>query len=159
MTLSQLDDALPNGLHDAYLLGLDVDFVAGTALLKVKLLVDTSRGAVLHKDAEIRLSGLAALVVEGPERILNPSTGLGISSFETSAQQYPALTQFPAEVRDMFHSLYVEPPWNGFYSYRGRRSRSSLGASRAVLATQPAGQLILQAMIRRTFDFSAPGIC
>lgn len=114
MTLSELDDTLPNGLHDAYLTGLSVFYDQGTASLKVKLLVSGSGEKARHKDAEIRLAGLVALVVEGPEQALRSSGPLGISSFETSEQHYPGLSRFSQEVKGLFHSLYVEDPWNSF---------------------------------------------
>lgn len=114
MTLSELDDTLPNGLHDAYLSGLTVCFVSGTVELKVKLLVSASGEKARYQDAEINLTGLASLVIDGPEEAAKASGPLGFSSFETSEQHFPGLPRFPEGVRKLFHSLYVEHPWNSF---------------------------------------------
>lgn len=114
MTLSELDDTLPNGLHDAYLTGFAVAFDQSAAWLRVKLLVSGPTERARHADAEIRLAGLAAFVVEGPENVPTSSAPLGISSFETSDEHYPGLIRYPPEVRGLFHSLYVDAPWNSF---------------------------------------------
>lgn len=114
MTLSQLEDTLPNGLHDAFLMGLILSFDQGTASLKVRLLVSGNGEKARYEDAEIRLGGLAAVVVEGPERVSSIPAPLGICSFETSEKHYPAFSQVPEEIRRLFHSLYVESPWNSF---------------------------------------------
>jgi|GEM_PF-2778934 len=114
MTLSELDDSLPNGLHDAYLLGITVSFAERTASLFVSLLVSEVGESVRYERAEIRLTGLLAFVVEGPERRIDQGVPLGICSFDTTEEHYPALSRFGEEDQRLFHSLYVEPPWNGF---------------------------------------------
>jgi hypothetical protein len=115
-----LDDTLPNGLHDAELLGLSVSFERGTATLAVK--IDISNDAKpLYAAAEIRLSGLVAFVMEGPQELVNLQDSVGISSFETSEQHYPAFANFAPEIKKIFHSLYLEEPWNS-YIHIGARS-------------------------------------
>ncbi len=114
MTLSELDATLPNGLHDAYLTGLSVCFEERTASLKMNLLVSGEGETARFAAAEIRLSGLLALVVDGPEQLWDFHGPLGVCSFETSEHQYPGLSRFPKDVQRLFHSLYVEDPWNSF---------------------------------------------
>lgn len=114
MTLSELDNSLPNGLHDAYLSDMTFHFESGTASLKVKLLVSAEGQKTRHEDAEIRLSGLAAVVVEAPERAIEKPHQLSFSSFDTSERRFVELSRYPEEIQSLFHSLYLESPWNGF---------------------------------------------
>lgn len=115
MTLSELDDTLPNGLHDAYLTGMSIRFDQSTATLFVKVLVSETEERVRHADAEIRLQGLLAIVVEGPESVSRAIAGrLGMSSFTTTAEHFRGLISFPPETHGLFHSLYIEEPWNSF---------------------------------------------
>lgn len=114
MTLSELDNTLPNGLHDAYLLGLTVSFADRTASLFFKLLVGETDEAARYERAEIRLTGLVAFVVEGLACRFIQGAPLGICSFDTTENHYPGLLRFSEEDRRLFHSLYVEEPWNSF---------------------------------------------
>ena len=114
MTLSELDNSLPNGFHDAYLTGLSVYFRTGQAELDVQLLVNGIGEAIQYREAKLRLSGLTAFVWEPPDQISVFSRPIGISSFETIVENFPGLIRFPEEVRRLVHSFYVESPWNTF---------------------------------------------
>ena len=114
MTFAELDSTLPNGLHDAYLVGMTVSFETGTATLKLEILVSQPGEETRYENAEIRLSGLVALVIDGPQEVSTESFPLPIDSFETSEKEFPGLSRFPQAVRTLFYSLYVNDPWNSF---------------------------------------------
>lgn len=115
MNLPQLTKTLPNGLHDAYLIGFDVSFTDATAVLRVRILVNSIDEETRHEDAEIYLEGLQALVIEGPQMISQPlATPLDISSFDTTEEYYPAFATFPEAIKINFLSLYLDDPWNSF---------------------------------------------
>lgn len=114
MTFAELDDALPNGLHDAYLKNIAVCFKTRTAELELALIVDLEGTKPIYKDASIRLSGLWALVIDGPDVAMDLDEGVRIDSFVTNQEQFSNLSTYSPEVRRLFHSLYLFEPWNSF---------------------------------------------
>ena len=71
MTLEELAHNLPNGLHDAELLGLNVDYVGRTISLIVEVWVGDIDGPIetreTYRKARIDVSGLQFLVIEPPD--------------------------------------------------------------------------------------------
>ena len=126
MTLSELDDSLPNGIHDAYLERLSVSFAEGSVTLGLKLLVSSVGEKARYQDAEIKASGLLVLVIQGPDGApTSISEPLGICSFQTSEQYYPGFSNCAKEIQPMFHSFYVEEPWNSYIHIAAERAEIS----------------------------------
>ena len=116
MTLADLENTFPYGLHDTFLMGFTVSFPHGTAVLDV--LINVTRNEPEfdpeYKRANIYLNGLVAFVVEIPW-VVGPMDGpLDICSFDTTEYQYPGFSKIPPEEQKKFRSLYVGKPWDNY---------------------------------------------
>lgn len=70
MTLDQLDDALPNGFHDAQIRSFEVDYVSGTATFRLNLLVgwpdDPKPERDAYQEATLVVMGLCFCSIDAP---------------------------------------------------------------------------------------------
>jgi hypothetical protein len=70
MTLEQLANTLPNGLHDSALKGLSIDYEGRTLRLDVSIKIGNSDGAREQRDdirdARIDISGVVFFVIDPP---------------------------------------------------------------------------------------------
>jgi hypothetical protein len=72
MTLDELQHTLPNGLHDAELAGINLDFPAGKAALTVNVDIGDSRAddrlrdGDMYRAARIEFAGVQFLVIDPP---------------------------------------------------------------------------------------------
>lgn len=71
MTLDELERSLPNGLHDAELVGLEVDYPARKAVLNVNVDIGDSDDAPSpsaqnYRAARIQFSGIQFVVIDPP---------------------------------------------------------------------------------------------
>lgn len=114
MTFPELARTLPNGLHDADLLDIEVSFERGVAALAVRLDVGTNdEDNVQLREATVRLVGIRAIVIEGPNHQWEAADSLDISNVVTSAENYPAYASYSHEVQKLFLSLFVGQ-WNSY---------------------------------------------
>ncbi len=72
MQLVELEYSLPNGFHDALLEGIEVDYIAQKALMRMQLHVGDPDGATedereAYKRAELDLSGVLYFVIDAPD--------------------------------------------------------------------------------------------
>jgi len=72
VTLEELEASLPNGLHDSFLLKLDLDYVTRTARLKLDIWVGDLGAAAepareRRRAAIVELSGLQFCAIEPPD--------------------------------------------------------------------------------------------
>lgn len=72
MQLGEIEYSLPNGFHDADLEGIEVDYTARKALMKMQLHVGDSNGATkeereAYKRAELELSDVLYFVIDAPD--------------------------------------------------------------------------------------------
>jgi hypothetical protein len=68
MNLFELAESLPNGLHDAQLRRISIDYVERTAILELEISVaDTDTPLELYRPARITLIGLAYFAIEPPD--------------------------------------------------------------------------------------------
>jgi hypothetical protein len=67
MTIDELDALLPNGLHDAKLESVAIDFGARTARLDLDIWVGDDEEREAYRRAQITLSGLLFWVSEPPD--------------------------------------------------------------------------------------------
>ena len=87
MNLFQLAETLPNGLHDAQLRRLSVDYVERTAVLELEIWVDdTDVFLELYRPARIVLKGLAYLVIQPPDAGY-PFREAGVVTIDLSAPE------------------------------------------------------------------------
>jgi hypothetical protein len=72
MTMEEVEYRTPNGLHDAYLLGLSTDYKAGTLTLDLEWFVglstDLPEARPEYKPGQLVISGLRYCVIESPEK-------------------------------------------------------------------------------------------
>lgn len=70
MTFEEAENTFPNGLHDAELRGLEIDYVRAEAVVRVGVdmrdLNDEADGPS-HKAADLLFSGVALFIVEVPQ--------------------------------------------------------------------------------------------
>jgi hypothetical protein len=116
MTLRELTEGLPWGLHDAYLEALTVDWARATASLTFRLMVSERQDQ--ERRARIDVEGLVFCSVEPPEiapergYTPTPPEGLWISDGEGAAPNLAA--PLPAIPEGCFlHWLFVKD-WNRF---------------------------------------------
>jgi hypothetical protein len=73
MTIEEIESNLPNGLHDAILGRIDIDYIERKARLDIQVSVEDAESQQKHGDGEHRLgqltlSGLSFCVIEAPDR-------------------------------------------------------------------------------------------
>ena len=72
MTLEEVAASLPNGFHDAYIKGISIDYVSGTASFDLELWVgddsaERKEEREVYRDARVTLSDLLFCVIEPPD--------------------------------------------------------------------------------------------
>lgn len=117
MNLDELEDSLPNGLHDAKLLRLDVNYEAATASLELEVLIgvpgESEGGAYeTYRRGRIDLEGLAFIAIDSPASLtrggpVRISAGPGVAP--TSQLEPPS--DLPQKC--FIHWIFVSD-WNGF---------------------------------------------
>lgn len=108
MTPSDVDAALPNGFHDAFLRELHVDFARQEARLAFDFLVgipeaDTEEGREAMRPGILRLSGVTSMAVEPPDPRYTLSGELWAKlPGETGWRAFPTGTAFEVPGRSAF---------------------------------------------------------
>lgn len=125
-TLKEIEDSLPNGVHDARLEGLAMRCETGELALEVRL-----AGSGPHTRARITLAGVHSAHFDVPGDLL---AALG----DSRSRRMDAGPGFPAQARiappvvpaDHFQHWFFVEGWNGF-SWWSRATRRSSGSSSA----------------------------
>ena len=83
MTYQEIEDQLPNGLHDAGLLSINLDFMRAVCNMELSLLVGLPSGLTeeekyARRSASIVFKGLHSFIMEPHEDELNDPEGLFI---------------------------------------------------------------------------------
>lgn len=115
MTLTELESTLPNGLHDAELLGLSFNY--GERLAVVQLNIDVSDSTSeppleAHRQADVVFSGLQFAVVDPPGQV-EPWSRLSIIDSGEGQPQTSRL-ELPAIRDGCFLCWIFAVEWNGF---------------------------------------------
>ena len=105
MTFDDLERSLPNGLHDAELLRLRIDYAALEAVIDVSIDIGDSEAKESQDDssyrsARITFSGLQFVVIDPPDRF---SDRAGVSRIDAGTGQPPtAPAKMPPLSEDSF---------------------------------------------------------
>ena len=91
MTLEELIIKLPNGLHDARLMSLSLDYVTRSAVRRMQILGVASDGGAVdnYKVATLRITGLCFCTLELPfpdEPFVPDSTPINVSGYPEEPQ-------------------------------------------------------------------------
>jgi hypothetical protein len=116
MTIDELDASLPNGLHDAKLERVAIDFVDRTARLDLDIWVGDDEEREAYRRAQVTLSGLLFWVSEPPDPLhpSSPPRALWIDAgplTDKTPKTQPALPNVP---RGAFANWIFVRDWNSF---------------------------------------------
>lgn len=117
MTLAELEKSLPNGLHDAELVGLEVDYAVRKAVLSVNVDIgdsdaDTSPDGESYRRARIRFFGVQFVVIDPPTAGDSYSR---LSMIDTgSGQPRTSPCNLPPIREDCFLCWVFVTQWNSF---------------------------------------------
>ena len=114
MTLSELADTLPNGFHDSQLASVCVSFLEGTATLDLAIDVSSEEEDGYFEDAEIRLTGLLAIVLDPPFSLEKCQGFIWIDACDTNEERYPGFSLIPQDIQPKFLSIYLGDHCNTF---------------------------------------------
>jgi hypothetical protein len=126
MTLEELENTLPNGVHDAEIKSLSVDYEQRNHVLSVSVWVgdmdDAPERREAYKNARIEISGLLFLVMEPPDPSYPFKAGdLEIDGCDLSKNfDRKLLESLPNDA--FFRSLWVSE-WNTFIHIAGRAAQ------------------------------------
>ncbi len=116
MNLAQLTDALPWGLHDAYLERLELDWSHARAALTLRLMMSERQD--FERRARIDITGLVFCSVDAPEiapergYVPTPKDGLRLSDGEGAAPERAGVLP-PVPEGGFLHWFFVHD-WNRF---------------------------------------------
>jgi hypothetical protein len=113
LTLEKLERSLPNGLHDAELVGLHVDYA--TRRVVFELNVDISQNAVdegTYRRAQVTFAGLQFVAVDPPN---GNEHEVGVSTIDAgTGQPVTAPCPLPEIRKDCFLCWLFVVRWNSF---------------------------------------------
>lgn len=117
MTFEELENTLPNGLHDARVQGITVDYAERKVTFDLAVWVgrmeDPPERREAYKNGRIEISGLLFLIMEPPDpKYPFTRTGLTIDGCDMSKNMsHKLLESLPPD--SFFRSLWVNE-WNAF---------------------------------------------
>jgi hypothetical protein len=123
MTIEETLDRTPNGLHDAYLLKLDVDYRGRILRLDLNWLVGTPDGKTEeeregYREGTLVVHGLQYLVIESPATVNGYEEPSYIDGFVTRPQDVER-TSLPSISDDGFRYSIFVGEWNSFIHFSG----------------------------------------
>jgi hypothetical protein len=112
-TIEQLDANLPNGLHDAHLLGVEIDYEARQVVMHLDVLVNSERKPE-YRRGTLTIIGVEFLAIDppGPNAVLSSSKPSRIDA--GSGQPSTAAINLPGLPPDCFLHWFFVNEWNGF---------------------------------------------
>ena len=121
MTLEELENSLPNGLHDAAISDIAIDYKAKQAKLKLEVWVgdlDSEEDEIreAYRKGELILSGLVYFVIEPPDPTYKYNAEDAITVGAGSAKdKIKASVQLPQDLpSDVFAYWFFVHEWNSF---------------------------------------------
>lgn len=119
-TLEQIEDALPNGLHDSILRGMRIDYAARKASFSIDVLVSTpeSGDASKYRSLELSIDEVLLIVIDPPSSL--EAAGKRLTLDAGPGQPSTAPVTLPTLPQDCFlHWLFVRQ-WNSFIRFAAR---------------------------------------
>ncbi len=156
MTLDELDALLPNGLHDAKLGTVAIDFAERTVRLDLDIWVGDDEEREAYRRAQVILSGLLFWVSDPPD----PSysiTSPGPLRIEVGPltdklpEKQPALPSVPPDA--FANWLYVRD-WNTFIYVAAKDASLTWLGDRAIRETAAPAAAMIEANFRQTLLLS-----
>ena len=119
MTLEELADTLPNGLHDAELLSLRIDYAQRLLSLDLRLLVGapdapSTAGREARRTARVTLRGLVYCVIDPPDARYLRESGRSLTIDVGSGEPGTAPSALPPVPPGAFLAWIFVAQWNGF---------------------------------------------
>jgi len=116
MTMDELEDTLPNGFHDSFLVSASVDYPAATACLEIDVDADDPDPEVFQR-VKLKLKGLCLFIIDPPDLSQNFSFGdtEWINGDVTTEALLPKLEMYRQSVPagSFFYSFFLRN-WNSF---------------------------------------------
>ncbi|MGO8795925.1 MAG: hypothetical protein ACLQLC_13975 [Candidatus Sulfotelmatobacter sp.] len=116
MTIPELENKLPNGFHDSFLVSLTANFTAGTACIELDVDHDDPDPEAFRR-MTLRLKGLSLFVVDQPDvrSALSFGRTIWVSGHETDEKMMPNLEAYRknAPAGSFFYSFFLHH-WNCF---------------------------------------------
>jgi hypothetical protein len=130
MTLDELNHTLPNGLHDADILSIELDYITATAKLRLSLLTgwpedpDPERQA--YQEATLVVTGLCFFSIDLPDPtypFLPTGRPIDVSGDPAKPDNLPSLPDLVAKLPNgaWCYRLFVND-WNSFIHIAGRNA-------------------------------------
>jgi hypothetical protein len=122
MTFKELDGALPNGFHDAKLYSLEIDYVGGTATLRMQLDFSSPAGPSQEecRNGELRISGLYVCSIDPPDPkypYMPRGSALNVSGDPVQPDKIPAFSELqPTLPSGVSCCRFFVYEWNSFIS-------------------------------------------
>jgi hypothetical protein len=126
MTFEELDDALPNGFHDAKVQKVAVDYVQRSVIMTMQLSVGTpdSANPDEYRGATLDVSGLCYYSIEPPDPtypFLRGGSPVNVAGYPEDAEKFPALNALlPAMPKDVSCFRFFVHDWNSFVHIAAR---------------------------------------
>jgi len=125
MNLSDIEATLRNGLHDAILESVKIDYDASTVTLAMRVWIGllepskplSGRSPVMRR-ATLRLTGLSYFVIEPPQQLVDTEGGVSVSG-DDGESEHP----LPALPPDSFRYRFFASDWNSFIHLGARDVR------------------------------------
>ena len=129
MTIEEVVDQTPNGLHDAYLLKVNVDYRERTLRLDLNWLIGTPPGETDeeregYREGALFVHGLQYLVVESPASVEGYEEPSYIDGFVTRPQDIERTSLPPISKTAFRYSIFVGE-WNSFIHFAGTSAEVS----------------------------------
>ena len=117
MTLTELEATLPNGLHDAYLHSVTIDYVARVARFTVDVWVGTvdlpgQGDRERERRAELRFTGLVYCSIDPPD--LRPQYRSALEAGPVALMQSNPVDPRSPLPEDAFEARLFVSDWNAF---------------------------------------------
>jgi hypothetical protein len=120
MTFEEFDHELPNGFHDAKLHDLSIDYVRGSAVLRMELDFGDPDGLKTedYKDGILRVSGLCFCSIDPPSHdhpYIPDGAPLNVSGDPAKPDRFPSLEELSRTLPPgvSCYRFYVNE-WNSF---------------------------------------------
>ena len=122
MQLTDIENSLPNGFHDAFIESLNVDYTSKRALIKLRLCIGdpdatTKEEKEAYKKADLELLGLVYFVIDAPDNRYKflETKELWIDGGEVKPGSSPS-TPVPIEMlpKGTFAYWFFARDWNSF---------------------------------------------